>query len=120
MSLAVQACQRISDSKEYLMPCPMCSFLGHAELGRDIVHGPTTYTARNGVLMVSVCCRFSAPLFATRGSSGVDIAAKWMAMIMAALKAEEKTPGKITTTTLRLVEKGFVPCSFPIPKAIDI
>jgi hypothetical protein len=120
MSFALQARQRFADSPEYLIPCPMCSFLGHAELGGDVVRGPDTYAARNGRLMVTVCCRFSGALFSARGGTRGEIAATWREMLVAAFNAEPFAPGKIKTTMGRLASKGYLPCSFPIPQPIDV
>jgi hypothetical protein len=135
MSFALQTRQRFADSPEYLIPCPMCSFLDHPEIGPDIINGPDTFLSRvNRRVMVTTCCHFSEPLFAFRGGTKEEIAAAWTRMLATALAAQEaewqalqlrpatpdiralRSRGKLTNTLLNLKRKGFIPSSFWLPE----
>jgi hypothetical protein len=105
MNASLELRQRLSDGPEDMMPCPLCSYLDHPEmLGGDIIHGPDTYL-RGGRLMVSTCCRFSAPLFALRGQPRAEIVSEWRKMVAGRLE------GKALTTLRKLAMKGLVPSS---------
>jgi hypothetical protein len=101
---SLQLRQQLTDGPDDLMPCPMCSFLGHPETGGDIIHGPDTYP-RGGVVMVTTCCRFSAPLFAFRGKPRAEIVTEWRRMVAANLE------GKVLITLRKLARIGRVPLS---------
>ena len=73
-------------------------------MGADIIHGPDTYL-RGGRVMVTTCCRFSAPLFAFRGLPRAEIVAEWRKMVAAGLE------GKALVTLRKLARRGLVPSS---------